>query len=265
MLVGYLANTVLPVRLGEFIRSHYVGSREGVSRMSVLGTVFTERVLDVITLLGVSAVGWWFLGAPDDLGDLLLLVVQGVCSALVLVLVIVLMMKSPVVSKQLRTRVPSGVRRTIGKFRAGMAVVRVPHTFVRAGVLTLAAWGATAMAFLSAGMALGIPLTLPEAVLIAAAANLATAVPSGPAYVGTFELAVIAVSRPLGIEAVPSLAIALLVHAAILVTTVAGGSISLAVLGGMRLTLAPATVPADPAAPTDIPGRWAVGESQVDH
>jgi len=29
MLVGYLANNVLPARLGELVRSHYLGDREG--------------------------------------------------------------------------------------------------------------------------------------------------------------------------------------------------------------------------------------------
>ena len=29
LLVGYLANNVLPARLGELVRSHYLGDREG--------------------------------------------------------------------------------------------------------------------------------------------------------------------------------------------------------------------------------------------
>ena len=32
LLVGYLANNVLPARLGELVRSHYLGDREGMSR-----------------------------------------------------------------------------------------------------------------------------------------------------------------------------------------------------------------------------------------
>src|ERR1035437_479245 len=34
MMVGYLANNVLPARLGELVRSHYLGDREGISRRS---------------------------------------------------------------------------------------------------------------------------------------------------------------------------------------------------------------------------------------
>jgi len=38
LLVGYLANNVLPGRAGELVRSHYLGDREGASRVSILGT-----------------------------------------------------------------------------------------------------------------------------------------------------------------------------------------------------------------------------------
>ena len=45
------------------------------------------------------------------------------------------------------------------------------------------------MAFLAAGQALGIELTVGQGALLAAGTNLATAVPSGPGYLGTFEYA----------------------------------------------------------------------------
>src|SRR4051794_34019872 len=36
LLMGYAANNVLPARLGELVRSHYLGDREGVSRAAAL-------------------------------------------------------------------------------------------------------------------------------------------------------------------------------------------------------------------------------------
>ena len=37
LLVGYVFNNVLPARLGELVRSHYAGDREGISRSTTLG------------------------------------------------------------------------------------------------------------------------------------------------------------------------------------------------------------------------------------
>ena len=50
LLIGYLANNVLPARLGELVRSHYLGDREGISRASALGTVVVERVVVIVRL-----------------------------------------------------------------------------------------------------------------------------------------------------------------------------------------------------------------------
>src|SRR5213078_940959 len=50
LLIGYLMNNVLPARLGELVRSHYLGDREGISRASALGTVVVERVVDLVAV-----------------------------------------------------------------------------------------------------------------------------------------------------------------------------------------------------------------------
>ena len=34
VVVGYMANTLLPMRLGELVRSYHVGEREGISKAS---------------------------------------------------------------------------------------------------------------------------------------------------------------------------------------------------------------------------------------
>ena len=51
VVVGYMANNLLPLRMGELVRAHLVGEREGVSKAASLMTIFVERVLDALTLL----------------------------------------------------------------------------------------------------------------------------------------------------------------------------------------------------------------------
>ncbi|SDY02211.1 lysylphosphatidylglycerol synthase transmembrane domain-containing protein [Hymenobacter psychrophilus] len=54
MMVGYLANLVLP-RMGEVIRCSVLRRTSGVPVQVALGTVVTERVIDVLVLLGLLA------------------------------------------------------------------------------------------------------------------------------------------------------------------------------------------------------------------
>ena len=56
VIVGYMANNLLPMRLGEFVRSYYLSQREGVSATSALVTVFVERIFDALALLFFIAV-----------------------------------------------------------------------------------------------------------------------------------------------------------------------------------------------------------------
>ncbi len=57
LLIGFMANNVTPLRLGEFYRAHLNGKKEGISRSSSLGTIILERLFDglaMLLILGLS-------------------------------------------------------------------------------------------------------------------------------------------------------------------------------------------------------------------
>jgi len=49
-LIGYFGNNVLPVRLGELLRSYLIGNEWNLSTSYVFGTVVLERLLDTLSL-----------------------------------------------------------------------------------------------------------------------------------------------------------------------------------------------------------------------
>jgi uncharacterized protein (TIRG00374 family) len=49
--IGYMANNIMPFRIGELVRAYFLGSKEGISKTSVLVTVLVERILDSVTLI----------------------------------------------------------------------------------------------------------------------------------------------------------------------------------------------------------------------
>ncbi len=52
-MIGFMANNVLPFRLGEFVRPWALARREGLSKTTLLATVVVERAVDMLTLLGI--------------------------------------------------------------------------------------------------------------------------------------------------------------------------------------------------------------------
>jgi len=92
---------------------------------------------------------------------------------------------------------------------------------------SLLAWVASITAFLAGGQAVGIQLTVAQGALIASGVALATIVPAGPGYLGTFELTAVGIAGGFGIDRDAAFAMALLVHVAILLVTTIGGLIEI--------------------------------------
>ncbi len=50
LIIGYLTNNIVP-RVGEFLRPYMLGKIENISKASTFGSVFIERMIDLISLL----------------------------------------------------------------------------------------------------------------------------------------------------------------------------------------------------------------------
>jgi glycosyltransferase 2 family protein len=232
LLVGYLANNVLPARLGELVRSHYLGDRERISRASTLGTVVVERVVDIAVLVAIAALAILVLNVRGVVASAIL-VALAVTGLLVVALAIgIAAHRLPGAGRMagLLERWPSAAG-AARKLRDGLAVAGRPRTLAEALVLSVAAWGSTVVAFAAIGQAIGLHLLIGEASLLAAGVALATAIPSGPGYLGTYELAAVKIAEALGRSSEQAFALALLAHATVLVLTSVTGAVAFLRLG----------------------------------
>jgi uncharacterized protein (TIRG00374 family) len=230
--LGYLANNVLPARLGELVRSHALAKGEVLSTATVLGTVVVERVVDTVIVVALAAISVVVLGVG---GTISTAVILGAGFVAVLVLGLIVAMVSH--------RLPGSERVTViaeryprilelaRRLRDGLAVVARPGVLGRALLLSAAAWTASIATFVAGAQAVGIDLTIPQAALLSSGVALATIVPSAPGYVGTFELTAVSIASIFGTDPDSAFAMALLVHAMILTVTSVGGVIAAVRLG----------------------------------
>ena len=246
--IGYLANNVLPARLGELYRSHALGDGENISRTTVLGTVVVERVIDTLMVVSIASVA------------VLVLSVRGVMSSAVLlglafVTLLVVALGLGIAAHRLpgASRVEAIIARRprllelARRLREGLAVAGRPRVVAIAIVYSALAWTASTLTFLAAGQAVGVELTVAQAALLTSGVALVTIVPSGPGYLGTFELTVVGISQGFGIARDDAFAMGLLVHLMILATTSIGGVIALVAVRRRGPARAAAAVP-DPTA-----------------
>jgi uncharacterized protein (TIRG00374 family) len=258
LTTGYAANNVLPARMGELVRAHYLGDREGVSRSTALGTIVVERVIDFTVLVAVAGGALVILGARGEIGSAVLVGVA-VSAALVIGLAVALVgHRLPGAGRIIAAaeRYPR-VRALAATFRAGIAVAGRPRTLVPAVLLSLLAWTCTIVTFAAGAQAVGIELAWSQVALLAAGVNLVTAIPAGPGFVGTWELAAVRILATFGVAGDTAFAFALLVHVSTLGATTIVGAISYLRIGW----LPPASALPARAVGPDPPSRQAAVES----
>ncbi len=180
--VGYLGNNVLPARAGDALRVFFLTPRVRADARAVIGTIVAERLLDVVLLVGLFVVlAFGVLGGIDLPSGRVIsaaLVVAGVLGLLVLVAVVL----------HRRGR----LRRALD-FLAPMAAA-TRRMRGRHGVALLAwsalVWGLEWGAWWLTAQAVGLELGLLEVGYLMGLATIFVLVPSGPAYVGTFDAAI---------------------------------------------------------------------------
>jgi uncharacterized membrane protein YbhN (UPF0104 family) len=93
------------------------------------------------------------------------------------------------------------------------------------------AWAFSIATFILGGRAIGVDITPVQGALLSSGVALVTIVPSAPGYLGTFELTAVSIAGQFGVDRDAAFAMALLVHAMILLVTSIGGAIAAVRLG----------------------------------
>lgn len=225
-IIGYMANMVLPARLGELVRAAELGRREGQAS-AALGSIATERVLDGLTTLAILLITSQFLPRPDWLAAGLTTVAVVFVGAL-LGLALLLAFRTQLMAGldrgmgrvALRGRWASWAQRLLrwaDHFLDGLGALRDPRLWMRAVGIGLLAWTCSALEYYWVFRAFDLPLGFVAAYFAVAAVGLSTAIPSAPGYVGTFEFAGVTVLTALGAAPAPAFSTVVLIHLMLIV------------------------------------------------
>ena len=228
---GYLGNNVLPARAGELVRTLMISSRCSLDTTFVLTTALTERIADVVALVGIASV--ILLTVPMQLGWLAGAVkpiaVLGLVAALLIG--VVPLLQSLGASAIQRLPVPEPARRRLlSILDQGVRGVRAFHNGRRLAVflgLTALIWTLDAVATVVGGAALGLAIPIPAAFLLLACLGLGSALPATPGYLGIYQFAAVSALTPFGFSHTD--AIAYILVAQVLMIAVMGvfGSVGL--------------------------------------
>ena len=192
VVIGYMANDLLPMRVGELVRSYILGERYRLGKASILGSIALERLSDGLTLIAFMAAIALFVPLSGWLDQLLRFMALLFFGALaVLLLVLFNRTRSLRLLGQIAHGAPAGLS---GRFLHlaeglldGMSALNRPRRVGAVAIYGMLAWACEAGVFYVVGTALEVQSPIFVFFLAMSVANLATTLPSSQAGIGPFE------------------------------------------------------------------------------
>jgi hypothetical protein len=225
MMIGYMANNVLPLRAGEVVRIYLVarrwsaiGAAERIHPFwTTLATLVVERVLDSLVVVLILAILVLVVPVPRflEVAALVVLVID-----LAGIAVLVALAKAPDGCVRLVARLvgrwPGLQRRVLNIFQTfvhGLDGIRASSHAAPLVAWTAVVWLVPALAAWTMLLALDLRLPFIAAWVVLAFVSLGVSIPSAPGYVGVFHAAAVLAVGLFGVSHSAGVGYALLFHA----------------------------------------------------
>lgn len=242
MAMGRGANNVYPFRTGEIVRVLLLRQRNKVSAAAGLASILVERTFDGLTMILFVLVAALIGGIPEAqeikmLGQVVevdlrlgLWFAIGIFGAALGVVYAMVLWPVPIqrLAEWLITRLtPQHFRPRLcdiaGRFIHGFASIKSVLTLTLVLIFSITVWTAETFSYRLLMNSFGFSVDLHQLLLMSGAANLATALPSGPGNLGTFDAPAILVLTRAGVPENTAISYQTLLHAVLWCTETFAG------------------------------------------
>ena len=253
LFLSWFVNCLVPAKLGDIYRAFLLRGNFGASISRTVGTVFIERVADIIVIASLAlAAGFWsFRGRSRPEIDLIFTIGFAVAIGLVLVIV-----GFRVFGGQIGRLLPERIGELWGRFQEGSTSLLSARSVPFILALTVVIWLLEGARLYFVIRALALPevgLGISASIFVALAAALLTAIPLTPAGFGFVEAGIVGVLFLYGVTQEPAAAVALVDRGLSIVTVIIIGGALYAFSQKVRRAHSPTAQPLPAAEP--LPDR----------
>jgi len=197
--VGFMVNTLIPIRLGEFVRAYILGEKEETGFGPSFSSIVVERTLDLIGLLSIGIVTMFLVSAQADLSNLAVNIFIAVAVLITAILAVIIAgVKKEDLIIRLLTRITSKIplvkkyTTRIADFASSLikglqGLSQNPKMFVANISLTWILWLIQTSAIYLTFTAFNYPISFVAATLGGVLMSLSHILPATPGYVGSYE------------------------------------------------------------------------------
>jgi len=228
LLAGYALNNLLPARSGDFYRAHSLGVHMQISRISALSSILVERIFDGLVLS--SILGLLLIIVPRAkwiqlLGITALAIFGSSLGGILWVVRNAEKMRrlTIVCSRVLPHSWAQAIFRVEENFVNGLGMTTSSSSIAQVCGVSLLIWLVEYAVFWCAMWSLRTSWPWEALAVLLVVANLATLIPSGPGYVGTFQYAFLLSLGMFGVKPNVAVAYSLLVQFVFFATVIPVG------------------------------------------
>jgi len=221
LLIGYMANILMPAHLGELLRAYVLGKKREVSASSTFATIVVERIIDVFALLLLMVFAILLYPFPDWINKAGYAMLVGTVGLFVF---LILLKKYFAFFERFLNLffkpLPKGVHerlvRGIGRFVSGIVPLRSVWDYPVVAVLSVVIWACYGLIIHLVLYAFDFVsiyhLPWSTSLIVLVVTTIGIVVPSSPGYVGTYHWLCQISLAMFGVPAGPALSFAILTH-----------------------------------------------------
>ena len=217
LMIGYMVNATVPLRVGDAVRAYVLGRRHGIAVSTTLSTVTVERVFDIAAIVAIG----FILSTLLNLPPLVVIGLRTFLSASLIGLSALFALSfwrssaerlSWLDLHESRSRWLAGLLRRLDYFCEALTVLHDWQTLLVTFSLTLAGWSVLAASLTMFIYSFGLDLPYLAGALMMVATSLGAAIPSAPGSTGVFHMLTVLALSVWNVPTATAAAVGLLAH-----------------------------------------------------
>jgi len=218
IMIGYFGNSVLPFRMGEFLRAYVVADKTSLTASTAFGTIVIERILDFIGLSAVILLIMTVYPLKTIGGSIIIGVIVLSLTAFIFIFLFSGFKSTLLVKIEKLSLLRFGLLRKILLFIKnildGATTIRATNKLGIILLYTLIIWIMYYCSTYLATIATGIELEWFGFGVLLISTTLAISIPAAPGYVGTYHAAAVYILTNLfNVDRLDAQAAAIILHA----------------------------------------------------
>src|SRR6266540_384695 len=223
-IIGYMANNLLPARLGEFVRAYVLGEKERLGTSAVFATLVLDRLFDGFTVLLILVIAFFTVNLPPGMEKVQHGLLMGGYATLLLYCVVVaflvVLKKKTALTLQISgkilspfpAKVSNKVIPLLGSFIEGLRLSTRINDLLLLFLSSLVIWVFAVWPIDMVLRSFSIHLPITASMFIMVFLVFAVMVPASPGYVGTYHAACVYGLMAFNIQKEQALSVALVIH-----------------------------------------------------